>query len=158
MPTYNPTDSKYLTVAQTRTNRGTKDVKIILDIDTNDFYTLDDDGNFNVIGGGGGVDYTEYVAYIIQNGTSAPSAVVAKNDTGFSFTYSRSSQGEYLITATGAFPDYEKVVPMFNSQANQGFTTVYWNNVDSLGVATSDTSAVLQDSQFTGNLVIRIYN
>jgi len=50
MPTYNPTESKYLTVAQVRTNRGTKDVKIILDVDTNTFYTLDDDANFNVIG------------------------------------------------------------------------------------------------------------
>ena len=61
MPTYNPTDSKYLTVAQTRTNRGTKDVKIILDINTNEFYTLDDDGNFNLIGSGGGTQTLEQV-------------------------------------------------------------------------------------------------
>ena len=51
---YNPTDSRFLTVAQSRTNNGQKDIRIILDIPTNDFYSLDDDGNFNIIGGGGG--------------------------------------------------------------------------------------------------------
>lgn len=38
MPTYNPTDSRFLTVAQSRTNNGQKDIRIILDIPTNDFY------------------------------------------------------------------------------------------------------------------------
>jgi len=158
MPTYNPTDSKYLTVAQTRTNRGTKDVKIILDIDTNDFYTLDDDGNFNIIGGGGSVDYTEYVAFITQSGGTAPNAVVEKNDTGFVFTYGYTSTGSYTITATGAFPDKNKVIPYFNSQTNQGFTTIGWTDADNLYVFTTDTSAILTDGQFQGNLVIKIYN
>ena len=48
---YNPTDSRFLTVAQSRTNNGQKDIRIILDIPTNDFYSLDDDGNFIIIGG-----------------------------------------------------------------------------------------------------------
>jgi len=43
---YTPNQSKYLTVAQSRTNNGQKDIRIILDIDTNIFYTLDDDNNF----------------------------------------------------------------------------------------------------------------
>ena len=47
---YNPTDSRFLTVAQSRTNNGQKDIRIILDIPTNDFYSLDDDGNFSIIG------------------------------------------------------------------------------------------------------------
>ena len=61
MPTYNPTDSRYLAVAQTRTRNGQTDIKIILDLDTNEFYTLDDDGNFNLIGGGGGSQTLEQV-------------------------------------------------------------------------------------------------
>ena len=113
-------------------------------------------------GGGGStssiVDYTEYVAYIVQNSTNDPVATVAKNDTGFTFSFSRFSVGEYFITATGAFPDFEKVVPYFNSQTNWGFSTIYWNNVNQLGVATGDTSAILTDQQFIGNLVIKIYN
>ena len=285
---YNPTDSRFLTVAQSRTNNGQKDIRIILDIITNDFYSLDDDGNFNIIGGSGGsqdlesvlnignntganniliddgqsinmdngsilrkgttdgglgggkgisqvcsisyelkweagrlyvmeqdgftirqvlfqfnvapsindddtkgyavgsrwtldngiiyicndnttgaavwnqvtttIDYTEYVAFVTQSGFTAPTAVVEKNDTGVPFTYDYSSTGLYTITAVGAFGNKNKVIPYFNSQTNQGFTTIGWTDADTLYVATTDTSAILQNGQFEGNLVIRIYN
>jgi hypothetical protein len=158
---YNPTDSRFLTVAQSRTNNGQKDIRIILDLPTNDFYSLDDDGNFNVIGASGGttIDYTEYVAFVTQSGATAPTAVVVdKNDTGFVFTYGYTSTGSYTIIATGAFPDKNKVIPYFNSQVNQGFTTIGWSDADTLYVATTDTSAVLTNGQFEGNLVIKIYN
>lgn len=49
MPTYNATDSRYLTLAQTRTNDGTKDVKLILDTIDKVFYTLDDNGVFDAV-------------------------------------------------------------------------------------------------------------
>jgi hypothetical protein len=49
MVIYNPTDSRFLTLAQTRTNNGTKDVKLILDTIDKVFYTLDDDGNFDAV-------------------------------------------------------------------------------------------------------------
>lgn len=50
---YNPLDSRYLTTANAITRDGQKFVRIILDIQDNIFYTLDDDGNFNPIGSGG---------------------------------------------------------------------------------------------------------
>ena len=50
MATYSPTSSNFLTVAQSRTNNGQKDIRLILDISTNTFYTLDDDMNFTEIG------------------------------------------------------------------------------------------------------------
>lgn len=283
---YNPTDSRFLAVAQARTNNGQKDVRIILDIITNDFYSLDDDGNFNIIGGGGGsqgldsvltidnrsglnnilfensyglsfsnaslfkegttdaglggvngvaqicsvgyelkweagrlyvmqqggtlirqslynlnnvpsvnddinkgyifgslwtlddgtvytcvdatsgaavwihataqLDYTEYVAYVTQT-TGNPTAVVIKNDTGYVFNFTRDTVGEYYITTTGAFPDKNKVFPVFNSQTNQGFTTILWNSINRIDIFTTDTSAILADGQFTGNLSIKIY-
>jgi hypothetical protein len=53
MPTYNPLDSRFLTTANAITRDGQKFVRIILDIQDNVFYTLDDDGNFNPIGSGG---------------------------------------------------------------------------------------------------------
>ncbi len=108
--------------------------------------------------GASGLDYTEYLAWVTQSGTAAPIAVVEKNDTGFIFTYNYAGQGNYEIIATGAFPIRNKVVPYFNSQANQGFTSILWNNINQLEVFTTDTSAILQDFQFTGNLVIKIYN
>lgn len=49
MPSYNPTDSRFLTLAQTRTNNGTRDVKLILDTIDKVFYTLDDDGVFDAV-------------------------------------------------------------------------------------------------------------
>lgn len=51
--TYNPLDSRFLTTANAITRDGQKFVRIILDIQDNIFYTLDDDGNFNPIGSGG---------------------------------------------------------------------------------------------------------
>jgi hypothetical protein len=53
---YNPTSNQYLTVAQSRTNNGQKDVRILLDIANNIFYSLDDDGNLNPIQSSGGGD------------------------------------------------------------------------------------------------------
>jgi len=49
MSTYNSTDSRFLTVANSMTNSGTQNVKLILDINTNYFYTLDDNNNFKAI-------------------------------------------------------------------------------------------------------------
>jgi hypothetical protein len=53
---YNPTDANFLTVAQSRTNNGQKDVRILLDITNNIFYSLDDDGNLLPIQSSGGGD------------------------------------------------------------------------------------------------------
>jgi hypothetical protein len=53
MVDYNPLDSRFLTTANAITRNGQKFVRIILDIQDNIFYTLDDDGNFNPIGSGG---------------------------------------------------------------------------------------------------------
>jgi hypothetical protein len=61
MPTYNPTDSRYLVVTQTRTRNGQTDIKIVLDLISNEFYTLDDDGNFILIATGVGTQTLEQV-------------------------------------------------------------------------------------------------
>jgi len=53
MPTYNPLDSRFLTTANAITRDGQKFVRIILDIEDNIFYTLDDNNNFTPIGSGG---------------------------------------------------------------------------------------------------------
>lgn len=50
MINYNPNSKRFLTISQVMTNDGTKNVKIILDVDTNIFYTLDDDNNLLEIG------------------------------------------------------------------------------------------------------------
>lgn len=79
MPVYNPTDANFLSVAQTRTNNGQKDVRVILDISTNIFYTLDDDGNFiEIQSSGGGQDLAGTLA--IGNETGGNPIVINKSD------------------------------------------------------------------------------
>ena len=80
---YNPTDSRILTVAQSRTNNGQKDIRIILDIPTNDFYSLDDDGNFNIIGVSGG---TQDLSSVLSFGnTSGANDIVFDASQGLLF-------------------------------------------------------------------------
>jgi len=113
----------------------------------------------NTGGATSSIDYKEYVAYITQNSTSAPTAIVAKNDLGVTVTYGRTNAGEYTITATGSFPTYQKVVPMFNpQQGTPMFWNVFWNNANSLGVNIWGYAGGLSDDFFVGNLVIRVYN
>jgi hypothetical protein len=63
---YSPTNKNYLTVATARTNDGQKDIRIILDIQNNIFYSLDDNGNFNQIT----MDLTPEFSSLIVNGIS----------------------------------------------------------------------------------------
>lgn len=47
---YNPLDNRFLTIGTALTRNGQKRVSVILDVDDNVFYTLDDDSNFRPIG------------------------------------------------------------------------------------------------------------
>lgn len=78
MPVYNPTDSRYLVVAQTRTRNGQTDIKIVLDLISNEFYTLDDDGNFNLIAGGGG---SQNLSQVLNQGNSTGNNTIQSPDT-----------------------------------------------------------------------------
>jgi len=89
MPTYNPLTDRYLTVATVKTKNGQKDVRVVLDIDTNIFYTLDDDGNFIPI------------AYSQTNPDVFVSGGTYLNNT---FTYTNTTGGTFSInfdTLTG---------------------------------------------------------
>jgi len=86
MPTYNPTDSRYLVIAQTRTRNGQTDIKIVLDLISNEFYTLDDDGNFILIAAGVGSQTLEQV---LLQGNYSPNLLntLNVNDTEASLKY-----------------------------------------------------------------------
>lgn len=79
MPTYNPTESKYLVVATAKSNNGQKDVRVILDTETNIFYTYDDDGNFiEIQSSAGGQDLAGTL--VIGNETGGNPIFISKND------------------------------------------------------------------------------
>ena len=95
---YTPNQSKYLTVAQTRTNRGTKDVKIILDVDTNVFYTLDDDNNFIPIAYSQSIDASAVSYDNINSGLNATNvqngidelSLIVEAEGGLKWSYNKS--------------------------------------------------------------------
>jgi hypothetical protein len=83
MITYKPLSDKFLTIATVKTKNGQKDVRIVLDIDNNVFYTLDDDGNFLPIVSGvdddiytTGFTYSNNTFTISQNSGTSLSAII----------------------------------------------------------------------------------
>jgi hypothetical protein len=103
MSTYNPTDSRYLTVANSMTNRGTQNVKLILDINGNYFYTLDDNNNFKAI-----EFQPPTLSFYIEGNTSA--TTITSANTWFNFAsnvatilqyQSQLNNGLHLNLATG---------------------------------------------------------
>jgi hypothetical protein len=77
MPTYNPLDSRFLTTANAITRDGQKFVRIILDIQENQFYTLDDNDNFIPIGSGGTSSSSGVTSINVGTGLSASSSTGA---------------------------------------------------------------------------------
>jgi hypothetical protein len=56
------------------------------------------------------IGYTEYIAWVNQDGTNAPVSTVVKNNTGRTWTWSYISTGNYGLTPSGAnpFSDFTK--------------------------------------------------
>ena len=59
--------------------------------------------------------YTVYSAALIQTGTAAPVATVLQNTTGGTFTWSRTSAGQYKATISGITLPANKVVIFENA-------------------------------------------
>ena len=96
-----------------------------------------------------GYDYTDqqvsfkiYKAKLSQSGTNNITAVVLKNDTGFTFTFTRNSVGNYSINFSSIMSDISKVdiylhfcqssfaVPIYeidNLSVLATLNTKYWN-------------------------------
>jgi len=111
MPTYNPLSDKYLTIATVKTRNGQKDVRVILEIDTNIFYTLDDDGNFIPIA----YSFTATDVFV-TGGTYSGSDITFTNNTGGTFNVTG------LTTPQTAFYE-ESVWTSFQSPSRNVGTT-----------------------------------
>lgn len=49
MTTYNPLSNQFVTLSNTMTRNGEQNIRLVLDIDNNVFYTLDDNNNFKAL-------------------------------------------------------------------------------------------------------------
>ena len=76
--------------------------------------------------------YKSYTASLIQTGTAAPVATVLQNTTGGTFTWSRTSAGQYKATISGITLPANKVVIFENATGDLNLggkitsTTVSW--------------------------------
>jgi len=109
--------------------------------------------------------YKVYTALLNQKGTDAPTAIVLENTLGGDLTWSRSSDGIYEATLSGAFSNQDKFYCTLFSQISQTrYLEVYWNNNDSFGVATVELSSYggagvySDDFLFNQPIEIRVYN
>jgi len=104
-----------------------------------------------------GLGYTVYTALLTQAGTAAPVDTILKNNTGYTYTWSRTGSGEYTITASGnAFTNNKTIVFMnLGEYAGGGVPRSVW-------ARTSDTVVTITtggDGRITnGSFEIRIYS
>ena len=109
-----------------------------------------------------GLGYTTYTALLTQVGIAAPVPTVVKNDTGVTYTWTRSNKGDYTITASS---------PVFNAA-----TTLVFGNIGNkskqdyfrwkvagggteINVTTYDNNGNPSDDVFVaGSFEIRIYS
>jgi len=99
--------------------------------------------------------YTVYTALITQTGTAAPVATVLQNTTGKTFTYARTSGGDYTVTASSSLFTTNKTIVFLNGGSAENNHDVAWRRVSDTVI---DLKTHNSDGKFTaGSLEIRIY-
>ena len=100
--------------------------------------------------------YTVYTALITQAGTDAPVATVLQNTTSGTFTYARTSGGDYTITASGDLFTVDKTIVFLNGGSSENNHDVAWERVSGTVINLNTHNS---DGKFTaGSIEIRIYS
>jgi len=106
------------------------------------------------------VGYTTYVARVSQTGTNAPVAVVISNNTGLTFTWSRTGVGSYRVTPSSSFVVNKTWIQMTGGDVSVGTTIVTIKDI-STAFATAVNSNLINGAaadEITAAFVeIRIY-
>jgi hypothetical protein len=73
-----------------------------------------------------GLGYTVYTAALINAGPTVPTANILKNDTGGTFTWSRTTTGQFVVTISNIVLDVNKVAifECANGDLNLGATII----------------------------------
>ena len=142
-PTITPTSSDLVLIVDTST-------------DGNPTKTATINGIGSLINAGFTGGYTVYTALITQAGTAAPVATILQNTTGGTFTYARTSGGDYTVTVSGNLFTVNKTLVFLNGGSSENNHDVAWerasDTVINLGTHNSD-------GKFTaGSIEIRIYS
>jgi hypothetical protein len=99
--------------------------------------------------------YTSLVQLVTQASTAAPVAVEVYNNTGQTYTWTRTSAGTFRITATNNPFTFDKTVVFVNAGKSENiFLPIYWEyvNTNTIDLLTYDNE--LENASFE----IKIYN
>jgi len=156
MITYNPTDSNFLTIAQSRTNNGQSDVRIILDVINNIFYSLDDNGNFNEILTTQDTTMSkDFINLTTQDLTNLNSVIVPDGDAVSGFTQASSG---IVLTDNSIFTinkdGYYEILMVLQINAFVGGLAVKINNDIQLGSLMAPT--IVGNQTFTYNFYYQL--
>jgi hypothetical protein len=106
------------------------------------------------------VGYTTYVARVTQASTNAPVATIISNNTGLTFTWSRTGPGAYRVTPSSAFVVNKTWIQMTGGDVSTGVTMVTIKDI-STSFATAVNSNLINGAAADGITAafveIRIY-
>jgi hypothetical protein len=128
-----------------------------------DGQVLENDGmvvsNLTVTGSINGdvvVNSAKYIATISQTGTSDPTVTVLENTIG-DIVWTRTTNGDYRGTLTGAFPDQDRTY-LTLSNTDQSQVLIRWVSANQIRIRTFDFAVAYIDGQLTYNTIeIRTY-
>ena len=142
-PTITPTSSDLVLVVDTST-------------DGNPTKTATISGIGSLINAGFTGGYTVYTALITQAGTAAPVATTLQNTTGGTFTYARTSGGDYTVTVSGNLFTVNKTLVFLNGGSSENNHDIAWERASDTVINLSTHNS---DGKFTaGSIEIRIYS
>jgi len=100
--------------------------------------------------------YTVYTALITQTGTDAPVATVLQNTTSGTFTYARTSGGDYTVTVSGDLFTVNKTIVFLNGGSSENNHDIAWGRASDTVINLSTHNS---DGKFVaGSIEIRIYS
>jgi hypothetical protein len=104
------------------------------------------------------VNYRKYIANISQAGTSDPTVTILENTIG-DIVWTRLSNGAYIGTLMGAFPDATKVYALINQLPLGLFLSqIGWLSVNEIVIYTLDTTGAYVDFILDNTTIeIRVY-
>ncbi len=142
-PTITPTSSDLVLIVDTST-------------DGNPTKTATINGIGSLINAGFTGGYTAYTALITQAGTAAPVATILQNTTGGTFTYARTSGGDYTVTVSGNLFTVNKTLVFLNGGSSENNHDIAWERASDTVINLSTHNS---DGKFTaGSIEIRIYS
>ena len=145
--------SSYPTITPT-----SSDLVLVVDTseDGNPTKTATINGIGSLINAGFTGGYTVYTALITQAGTAAPVATILQNTTGGTFTYARTSGGDYTVTVSGNLFTVNKTLVFLNGGSSENNHDIAWERASDTVINLSTHNS---DGKFTaGSIEIRIYS